>query len=169
MSYVCHNNIKRLAQEGVTIKALSDELRNKLTLLETERSEAFSASKDCEDKVGNCVTKKDVDKACSLDNLKGDLSLKNILQDESGPLKQAVKGIIAQAQARDEGCSTREYIDSKWREQMKRATQDDVGLRDFALDDMGGMVCSTYIYIYTLSGFVRHMLVIVIVICILHL
>jgi SUN domain-containing protein 1/2 len=132
-----------LASEAVTIKSLSDELRNKLAVLEAERQAAFSSAKQCEDQIEKCVSVDEMNEACSLENIKGDaLSLKNILQEESGPLKQAVKDIIAQSQLKDEGCTTKEYIDAKWKEQMKKSTQDDVGIKDYALDDLGGMVVS---------------------------
>ena len=32
------------------------------------------------------------------------------------------------------------YVDAKWSELMRRASSDDVGMRDYALDDMGGSV-----------------------------
>ena len=53
---------------------------------------------------------------------------------------QAVQEMVRASQALDAGCTTREYVDAKWSEELRRQSMDEVGMRDYALDDMGAQV-----------------------------
>mmetsp|Transcript_38715 Transcript_38715/g.86466 ORF Transcript_38715/g.86466 Transcript_38715/m.86466 type:complete len:222 (-) Transcript_38715:232-897(-) len=48
--------------------------------------------------------------------------------------------MVRASQALDAGCTTREYVDAKWSEELRRQSMDEVGMRDYALDDMGAKV-----------------------------
>jgi len=133
----------KLAAESSDIKSLSDQLRDKLSVLELERTAAYTAASKCEKRVSQCAKPHDVEKLCVLDQKEGAgvaASLRGILADEQGPLQRAVRGLVKDAQDKDDGCATEAYIDEKWAQHMRKQSQDDVGMRDYALADMGGLV-----------------------------
>jgi hypothetical protein len=131
--------VAALASEGLEVKALSEALKGKLAVLELERQAAYTAAQVCDAKVGQCASPHDVERLCSKDNVEA-ASLQAMLSASDGPLRKAVASLVAEAQAKDHGCTTKAYVDRKWAAEMRRVAADGVGMRDYALGDGGGRV-----------------------------
>jgi len=131
--------VSTLAAEGLEVKALSEALKGKLSVLELERQAAYTAAQVCDEKAGQCASPHDVERLCSTENVET-ASLKAMLTENDGPLRKAVVALVAEAQAKDHGCTTKAYVDKKWATEMRRVAADDVGMRDYALADLGGQV-----------------------------
>ncbi len=69
-------------------------------------------------------------------------SLRALIEDDSGPLRSAVRKLVKDAQAEDAGCATKPYIDAKWETHLRK--QDDVGVRDYALHSLGASVVDKF-------------------------
>lgn len=127
------DRIRALAVESEQIRSLAETLRVNVGALEREHQAVFTAAEECSTTVAKCVKPSDVE-----NRLSDPRGLREWIEDESGPLRTTIISIMNEAQANDEGCANKQYIDTKWREYVGR--QDDVGMRDYASLDLGATV-----------------------------
>ena len=139
--------IKKASQNKKRKKERNKLTRTNINKMLTNRSCFASSSSSsrrcsrprfCEKNLKSCATPADVESQCVAATK--DLSLVAKLEDEKGPLRQAVSDLVMDAMAKDKGCTTKGYIDEKWADALRRSAQDDVGMRDYALQDTGADV-----------------------------
>lgn len=96
--------------------------------------------------MSSCAKPGDIERLCRADNSASPLgglegpTLRAMLEEEGGPLRRAVEGLVRESQEKDQGCTTKGYVDAKWSDAMRSQAMDGVGMRDYALKDLGGSV-----------------------------
>lgn len=120
------------------VKEQGEVVLSQYQQLYTRSEEMQRLAKECDAKVRDGVSHKFVEEKCSQ---LPELSVLEAVKQEEEALAKLVEQLVAKTVAlQSDTCTTRAYVDQKWEHYKAMKARDDVGLRDYALDEMGGKV-----------------------------
>lgn len=120
------------------VKEQGEVVLSQYQKLHTRSEEMQRLAQECNAKISEGVSHEFVEEKCSQ---LPELSVLEAVKEEEKALAKLVEELVAKTVAlQSDTCTTRAYIDQKWEQYKVMKSRDDVGLRDYALDEIGGKV-----------------------------